>query len=181
MPLAGRHPYEASKSCADLIAASYAHTYDMPVGIARFGNVYGGGDLNFSRIVPDTIRSLLRGQRPVIRSDGTNLRDYVYVKDVVRGYLELADRLDRDGVCGEAFNFSGERPTSVLEIVTRIRELMGRTDLEPDIRNTARGEIKDQYLSAAKARERLGWVPEYDLDRGLAETIAWYREHFGAA
>jgi CDP-glucose 4,6-dehydratase len=180
MPLAGRHPYETSKSCTDLIASSYAHTYALPVAIARFGNVYGGGDLNFSRIVPETIRSLLRGERPVIRSDGTFLRDYVYVKDVVRGYLRMAERLEGDGVRGEAFNFSGERPTSVLEIVARLRELMGRMDLEPDIRNTARGEIHDQYLSAAKARERLGWAPEYDLDRGLRETIDWYRKHLAA-
>ncbi|MGQ0721056.1 MAG: NAD-dependent epimerase/dehydratase family protein [Candidatus Eiseniibacteriota bacterium] len=178
MPLAGRHPYEASKSCTDLIATSYAHTYGIPVAVARFGNVYGGGDLNFSRIVPETIRSLLRGERPVIRSDGTYLRDYVYVTDVARGYLRMADCLDRADVRGEAFNFSGERPTSVLEIVAKLRQLTGRTDLEPDIRNTAQGEIKDQYLSAAKARERLGWTPEWDLDRGLRETIEWYRRFF---
>ncbi|NNE42838.1 MAG: NAD-dependent epimerase/dehydratase family protein [Gemmatimonadetes bacterium] len=177
MPLHGLHPYEMSKTCTDLIAQCYAHTYDVPVTIARFGNVYGGGDLNFSRIVPDTIRSLHRGQRPIIRSDGTFLRDYVYVKDVARAYLRMGERMDDARVRGEAFNFSGEKPTSVLEMVQAIQKLMDRTDLEPDIRNTARGEIKDQYLDASKARDRLDWTPDYDLESGLRETIDWYRTH----
>ena len=180
MSLAGQHPYEVSKTCTDLIAQTYALTYGLPVTIARFGNVYGGGDLNWSRIVPETIRAISRGERPVLRSDGTFIRDYVYVKDVARAYLRMAERMDRPEVRGEAFNFSGEKPTSVLELVHAIRRLMGREDIEPDIRNTARGEIKDQYLSAAKARERLGWTPEYSLDAGLLETIDWYREYLGA-
>jgi CDP-glucose 4,6-dehydratase len=180
MPLAGHHPYEVSKTCTDLLAQTYGHTYDVPVTIARFGNVYGGGDLNWSRIVPETIRAILNGRRPVLRSDGTFIRDYVYVKDVARAYLRMGECMDRPDVRGEAFNFSGEKPTSVLELVHAIRRLMGREDIEPEIRNTARGEIKDQYLSAAKARERLGWTPDYGLDAGLRETIDWYRAYLGS-
>lgn len=174
MPLQGRHPYEVSKSCTDLIAASYSHSYGVPVAIARCGNIYGGGDLNWSRIVPGTIRSLLRGERPVLRSDGTFRRDYIYVKDVARAYMLLGERVGDPAVRGEAFNFSDESPRSVLEMVETIECVMGST-LEPDIRNTARGEIRDQYLSAAKARDVLGWKAAYDLDGGLRETIAWYR------
>lgn len=180
MPLAGLHPYEVSKTCTDLLAQTYAHTYDLPVTIARFGNVFGGGDLNWSRIVPETIRALHLGRRPVLRSDGSFVRDYVYVKDVARAYLRMAECMEQLDVRGEAFNFSGEKPTSVLELVGVIRCLMGREDLEPDIRNTARGEIKDQYLSAAKARDRLGWSPEWSLEAGLRETIEWYRAYLGA-
>lgn len=179
MPLEGRHPYEVSKTCTDLIVQSYCHTYGFPATVARFGNVYGGGDLNWSRIVPETVRALLEGRRPVIRSDGTFIRDYVYVKDVARAYLRMAERMDDPQVRGEAFNFSGEKPTSVLELVDVLRGLLGREDLTPDIRNTARGEIKDQFLSAAKARERLGWTPDYDLEAGLRETIDWYRAYLG--
>ena len=179
MSLAGTHPYEVSKTCTDLLAQTYGQTYELPVTIARFGNVFGGGDLNWSRIVPETVRALLNGRRPVLRSDGTFIRDYVYVKDVARAYLRMAECMDRPGVRGEAFNFSGEKPTSVLELVHTIRTLMGRLDIEPDIRNTARGEIKDQYLSAAKARERLGWVPAFTLEAGLRETIDWYRAYLG--
>jgi len=180
LPLAGKHPYEVSKTCTDLLAQSYAHTYDLPVAIARFGNVYGGGDLNFSRIVPDTIRSLHGGKRPVIRSDGTFVRDYVYVKDVAYGYLRMAELLGDEAVHGEAFNFSNESPTSVLDLVALIRRLMQREDLEPDVRDTAVGEIHDQYLSAAKAKKILGWTPAYDLESALTETIAWYRDWLGA-
>lgn len=174
MPLTGRHPYEVSKSCTDLIAASYSHSYGLPVAVARCGNIYGGGDLNWSRIVPGTIRSLLRGERPVVRSDGTFRRDYIYVKDIARAYMVLAERVDDMAVHGQAFNFSDESPRSVFDIVEAIRCLMG-SNLEPDVRNTARGEIHDQYLSAAKARTSLGWRALYDLDTGLRETIAWYR------
>lgn len=180
MPLAGNHPYEVSKTCTDLLAQTYGHTYGLPVTIARFGNVYGGGDLNWSRIVPETVRALLEGRRPVLRSDGTFVRDYVYVKDVARAYLRMGESMDRPDVRGEAFNFSGEKPTSVLELVHTIRRLMQREDVEPDVRNTARGEIRDQYLSAAKARERLGWTPAYGLEAGLRETIDWYRAYLGA-
>lgn len=178
MPLNGRHPYEVSKSCTDLIAQAYYHTYGLPVAIARCGNVFGGGDLNWSRLVPGTIRAFLRRERPVIRSDGTYVRDYIYVKDVVRAYMLLAERLDEDQVRGEAFNFSLERPQTVLEMVRVIQRLMGCADIEPEIRNCATGEIHSQYLSAAKARRVLGWEPQYDLERGLGETIEWYRRFF---
>ena len=176
-PLDGRHPYDVSKSCADLLAQSYHHTYGLPVAIARCGNVYGGGDLHWDRIVPGTIRSLLRGERPIIRSDGTYVRDYLYVKDCVAGYLALSDAIDR--VAGDAFNFSTESPVTVSEIVTTTRKIVGRTDLEPIIQNVARGEIRNQSLSARKARERLGWQAAFDLERGLAETVAWYEAFLG--
>lgn len=178
MPLQGRSPYEVSKSCTDLIARSYYHTYAMPIAIARCGNIYGGGDLNWSRIVPDTIRSCLRSERLVVRSDGSYLRDYIYVKDVVSAYMRLAESLDNSAVWGEAFNFSPEHPLSVLEIVTRIQSLMGCEHLAPAVQNSAHGEIHSQYLDAAKARRVLHWQPGYSLDEGLAETIAWYREYF---
>jgi CDP-glucose 4,6-dehydratase len=175
MPLNGRHPYEVSKSCADLIAQCYHHTYGLPVAIARCGNVYGGGDLNWSRIVPGTIRSFLRGERPIIRSDGTYVRDYIYVKDVVRAYMCLAECLDDDRVQGEAFNFSAETPLTVLELVQAIQRLMNCEHIEPQILDCAEGEIRAQYLSAAKARSILGWEPQFNLEQGLRETIEWYR------
>lgn len=181
MPLHGRHPYDVSKSCADLIALTYAHSYGLAVAVARCGNIYGGGDLNWSRIVPGTIRSLLHGQRPILRSDGTFTRDYVYVLDVDEAYLLLARRAGEAGVRGEGFNFSPERPVSVLEITRKLRELLGRTDLEPEILDRARAEIRDQYLDAGKAHARLGWSPRYTLDQGLAETIDWYRRFLGVA
>jgi CDP-glucose 4,6-dehydratase len=180
-PLRGRHPYEVSKSCADLIAQSYHHTYGFPVGIARCGNVYGGGDFHWNRIVPGTIRSLLRGERPIIRSDGTYVRDYLYVKDCVAAYMALAASLDRPGVAGEGFNFSTESWVTVNEIVAMIQKIMGRTDLEPIVQNAARGEIRSQSLSARKARELLGWRAAFDLEAGLRETVAWYEAFFAGA
>jgi CDP-glucose 4,6-dehydratase len=177
MPLVGRHPYEVSKSCADLIAQGYQHAFRLPLGIARCGNIYGGGDLNWSRIVPGTIRSFLRGERPVIRSDGQFVRDYIYVKDVVRGYLRVAEGLDREELWGEAFNLSPESRVTVLELVELLQRMMECPELAPDIRNTSRGEIRSQYLSSEKARKTLGWKPEFSLEEGLAETIAWYREY----
>lgn len=175
MPLNGRHPYEVSKSCADLIAQSYWETYGLPITIARCGNVFGGGDLNWSRIVPGTIRSLLRGERPLVRSDGTFERDYIYVKDAVLAYLYLAERMDDAKLLGEAFNFGNETPLTVLEIVRLIQRLMDCAGIEPRILDTAEGEIPAQYLSSAKARDLLEWVPQYDLESGLSETIRWYR------
>ena len=175
MPLNGRHPYEVSKSCADLIAQAYHHTYGLPVAIARCGNVYGGGDLNWSRIVPGAIRSFLRGDLPIIRSDGTYVRDYIYVKDVAQAYMRLGECLDDSRVRGEAFNFSTESPMSVLELVAAIQGLMGCEHIEPKIQNRAEGEIRTQYLSAAKARTVLSWQPDYSLEAGLRETIEWYR------
>ena len=175
-PLQGRHPYDVSKSCADLIAQSYAVTYSLPVVITRCGNFYGGGDLNWNRIVPGTIRSVLRGQQPVIRSDGNYVRDYFYVEDAVAAYMLLAERLAEDrSLCGQAFNFSTETPITVLTLVKYILRLMD-SDLQPDIRNQASNEIHSQHLSAARARRVLGWQPLFSLDQGLQRTIAWYRE-----
>ena len=175
-PLQGRHPYDVSKSCADLIAHTYAVSYQLPVAITRCGNFYGGGDLNWNRIVPGTIRALLRGQRPVIRSDGNYVRDYFYVEDGAAAYTLLAERLaGHPELRGEAFNFSNEQQITVLELVGMIAQLM-ETSLEPDVRNEASNEIRHQYLSAAKARAMLGWSPLFDLSSGLQRTIEWYRE-----
>jgi len=177
-PLRGEHPYDVSKSCADLLCRAFWRTYQLPVAVTRCGNLFGAGDLNFSRIIPGTIRSALRGERPVIRSDGRMRRDYFYVADAVDGYLLLAESLERPGCQGEGFNFSLENPMTVLEICQRVLRLMGRADLDPDIRNDASGEILDQYLASAKARELLGWRPAHTLDQGLRETIAWYKDYF---
>jgi CDP-glucose 4,6-dehydratase len=175
-PLQGRHPYDVSKSCADLIAQSYFSTYRLPVGITRCGNFYGGGDLNWNRIVPGTIRSILRGKQPVIRSDGQYVRDYFYIEDGAAAYILLAERLaDNPELHGQAFNFSNETPVSVIEIVERIIRLMG-SDLKPVILNEANNEIREQYLSSAKARKMLNWEPLVTLDEGLSRTISWYRE-----
>lgn len=181
MALAARYPYEVSKACADLVAQSYAHTYGTPVAIARCGNIYGAGDLNWSRIVPGTIRSLLRGEQPVIRSDGTFLRDYLHVDDVVDGFLLLADHAAADGVAGEAFNFSDESPRTVMEIYTAVCKAMGAGEREPRVLDAAVGEIKDQYLDATKARDVLGWRAAVTLEDGLARTVAWYEELLSAA
>ena len=178
MPLQGKHPYDVSKSCTDLIAQTYHNVYGTPVCITRCGNFYGGGDLNFSRIVPGTIRSVLNAERPLIRSDGSMIRDYVYVRDVVRFYLFLAEAMDDDRLHGHAFNYSTESQLSVLDITRTILRLAGRQDLEPMILNEAKGEIPHQYLSAAKARKMLGWDQQFSIDQGLAETIAWYVDYF---
>ena len=178
--LIGRHPYDVSKSCADLIAQAYHKTYDLPVGIARCGNIYGGGDLNWSRIVPHTVRSYIEGRSPIIRSDGTFVRDYLYVKDAVSGYLALAEALDSKTIQGQAFNFGNEAPVTVLELVEEIQGLMEAQHLDPEVLGTAKAEIHSQYLSAAKAREMLNWTPTNDLRSGLVETIAWYREFLKA-
>ena len=175
-PLQGQHPYDVSKSCSDLIGQMYAMTYDLPVTITRCGNFFGGGDLNWNRLVPGTIRSVLQGQRPVIRSDGDYVRDYFYVEDGAEAYMLLAEKLAADpGVAGVAFNFSNEAQVSVLELVERILALMDST-LQPDVRNEATREIRRQFLSAARARERLEWAPRFTLDEGLRRTIAWYRD-----
>lgn len=178
-PLRGRYPYDVSKSCADLLAQAYAATYQLPVAISRCGNLYGGGDLNWNRVIPGTIRSILRGQPPIIRSDGSMVRDYFYVEDGVSAYLLLAEHLARDAsLAGEAFNFSNERPVSVLELVEQIRALMGAQELQPVVLNQATNEIPRQYLDARKATARLGWQPRYDLAEGLQRAIAWYRAFF---
>ena len=179
-PLVGRHPYDVSKTCADIISQSYYETYDLPVGIARCGNIYGGGDLNWSRIVPATIRSYFYGQSPVIRSDGTFIRDYLYVKDAVTGYIRLAEGLNRDEIKGQAFNFGNESPITVLDLVSEIQTLMESQDLDPNVLGTAEAEIHSQYLSSAKARELLDWSPANDLRSGLEATISWYRQFLQA-
>ncbi|MGA1823521.1 MAG: GDP-mannose 4,6-dehydratase [bacterium] len=175
-PLKGSHPYDVSKSCADLLAASYFTTYQLPVCITRCGNFYGGGDLNFNRIVPGTIRSVFYNERPIIRSDGTFIRDYIFILDAVKAYMYLAEQMDNQAIHGQAFNFSNEIQVTVLELVNKIVKLMDRPDLEANILKKAEGEIKHQYLSAAKARKILGWSPHYTLEEGLKETVAWYRE-----
>ena len=173
-PLAGRHPYDVSKSCTDLLAATYHATYGLPVTIARCGNIYGGGDLNWSRIVPGTIRSLLKGERPILRSDGSFVRDYIYVEDAVQAYLSLAEGVSEADVQGEAFNFSNESPVTVRQIVEAIAERMEATDLPPVVLGTAAQEIPSQSLSAEKARRILGWQAEHSLPSGLQRTIDWY-------
>jgi CDP-glucose 4,6-dehydratase len=175
-PLQGQHPYDVSKSCADLISYSYAKTFNLPVVITRCGNFYGGGDLNWNRIVPGTIRSVLRGQPPVIRSDGTFIRDYFYVEDGAAAYMLLAEKLaEKPELKGEAFNFSNEIQVTVSDLTGKILRLMN-SDLQPDVRNEASNEIKHQYLSAEKARTMLDWSPLFNLDEGLAHTIDWYKE-----
>ncbi len=175
-PLQGRHPYDVSKSCGDLIAQSYATTYGSPVLITRCGNFYGGGDLNWNRIVPGTIRSVLRGERPIIRSDGEFIRDYFYVEDGAAAYTLLAEQLAaKPELAGEAFNFSNEIQISVTQLVRMILKVMD-SKLEPVIKNEASHEIRHQYLSAEKARRALDWRPEFTLEQGLARTIAWYTD-----
>jgi len=178
-PLRGAHPYDVSKACADLIARNYAVSFGLPVAITRCGNFYGGGDLNWSRIVPGTIRSILRGERPVIRSDGSFIRDYLYVEDGACAYMRLAEQLAlRRELAGQAFNFSNEQRVSVLELVRLILRVMD-ADLAPEVRNEASNEIREQFLSAEKARRVLGWSPAFSLEAGLRKTVAWYRSYFG--
>jgi CDP-glucose 4,6-dehydratase len=175
-PLQGRHPYDVSKSAADLIAQAYWHTFGLRVAVTRCGNLFGGGDLNWNRIVPGTIRAVEHGERPVIRSDGRLVRDYLYVEDAAEAYLLAAEALSPgDTVAGEGINISYEQPLSVIEIVDRILAAMGRLDLRPEILNEAPNEIHEQYLNSSRARKLLGWTPRVGLDAGLARTIDWYR------
>ncbi|AMB88977.1 MULTISPECIES: GDP-mannose 4,6-dehydratase [Bacillus] len=177
MPLNGKHPYDVSKSCADLISHTYYNTYGLPVCITRCGNLYGGGDLNFNRIIPQTIQLVLEGKAPEIRSDGTFIRDYFYIEDAVKAYLLLAEKMEEKGLAGEAFNFSNEIQLTVLELVDKILKAMS-SELKPRILNQGTHEIKHQYLSAEKARKLLDWKPDYSIDEGLEKTIEWYREFF---
>jgi CDP-glucose 4,6-dehydratase len=180
MPLQGRHPYDVSKSCADLIAQSYAHSYQLPVLVTRCGNFYGGGDLNWNRIVPGTIRSVLMGQRPIIRSDGQFVRDYLYVEDGVDAIITLVEALHRDrSLAGQAFNFSTESRVTVLQIVQLMLRLLN-SKLEPDVRNEASNEIRLQYLDATRAKTVLKWKPRFQLEQGLAKTIEWYRTYLSS-
>lgn len=180
-PLAGLHPYDMSKSCADLIAQSYASTFRVPVAITRCGNFFGGGDLNWNRLVPGTIRSVIRGERPVLRSDGSMVRDYLYVEDGALAYLALAEQLAAkpDRLRGEAFNFSYEQPLSALDMTRRVLEAMG-SQLDPNILGQATHEIPAQWLSAKKARSVLDWVPRFQLTEGLHRTIAWYQKELAS-
>lgn len=175
LPLRGAFPYDASKACAELIARCYHHSYRLPIAITRCGNLFGGGDLNFNRLVPGTIRAVLQGERPVVRSDGAFLRDWFYVEDAVAAYLLLAEQVPAGGLAGEAFNFGTEQPLTVLQVVERILQRMQRTDLVPVVLDEASNEIRRQHLDCSKARTALGWRSQFTLDQGLDRTIAWYR------
>jgi len=177
-PLRGRFPYDVSKSCADLIAFSFFESYQIPVAVTRCGNLFGGGDLNFNRLIPGTIRSGLQDEVPLIRSDGKFLRDYFYVRDAVEAYLQLAAKLPDERFVGQAFNFGNESPISVLDLVNKVLRLMNKESLIPKVLDQASHEIRDQYLDCSKARRMLHWQPRYALDDGLRETIAWYRDSF---
>lgn len=178
MPLQGMHPYDVSKSCTDLLSQTYHNTYKTPVCITRCGNFFGGGDLNFNRIVPGTIRSALNNESPIIRSDGSFIRDYVYVKDIVKFYLVLAEAMENPEIHGHAFNYSAEIQVNVLELTNKILALAGKTHLSPTILNEAQGEIPHQYLNAQKARDMLNWSSHYTMDQALTETIEWYAKYF---
>lgn len=176
-PLRGAGPYDVSKSCTDLIAQTYGLTYDLPVTIARCGNIYGGGDLNWSRIVPGTLRDIYENKVTTIRSDGTFTRDYVHVLDIVDAYLHLAESTESNQFNGEAFNFSRDEPLSVLDIHKEIYVASGIEYREPTISNSARSEIKDQHLNSKKAREILGWSSKVTLQEGLKLTAEWYKNY----
>jgi CDP-glucose 4,6-dehydratase len=177
--LRGEFPYDVSKTCTDLIAQSYGKTYDMNIGISRSSNVYGGGDLNFDRIIPETIFHILHEEPIIIRSDGKYTREFFYVKDAAKAYLTLGEKVSKLSMKGEAFNFGTDKPIVILDLVKKIKEISGRKDAEIKILNEAKAEIKNQYLSSQRARKILNWKPEYDLERSLKETYEWYKEHFG--
>lgn len=180
-PLQARFPYDVSKCCADLIAQMYATSYGLPVCIARCSNIFGGGDMNFDRAIPSLISDTFRGKRFVIRSDGKSIRDFLYVEDAVEAYVRLAECLDASPtLIGEAFNFSMEARVTVLELVQYVLGIMGRSDLVPLIQNTTSHEVTEQYLSAQKSREILGWSPQFDMEEGLSQTVAWYEKYFSS-
>lgn len=177
-PLHGDHPYDVSKTCTDLLAQSYFATYNSPVAVVRCGNFYGGGDLNWSRIVPGTMKAIIFNQNPVIRSDGKLLRDYFFIKDVVGAYLAVGERMNDEKIYGEAFNFGLEKPVGVLELVKKMIDLSGKTNLSPQVMGQNHGEIPEQFLCTEKARTVLGWRPQYTLERGLGLTYEWYKDFF---
>jgi CDP-glucose 4,6-dehydratase len=178
MPLRASNPYDASKAAAEVIARSYHAGFGTPLAITRCANIYGGGDLNFSRLIPGTIRSILLGERPIIRSDGTPVRDYLYVDDAVNAYMLVAERLHQPGVLGQAFNFGGNNPISALDLVRIILEVSQVIGLDPDVRGKGQlaGEIDRQYLDSHLAQSALGWTPGVDLKSGLDRTVGWYRD-----
>jgi CDP-glucose 4,6-dehydratase len=180
MPLEGRHPYDVSKSCTDLLAKSYHHTYQLPITIARCGNIYGGGDLNWSRLIPGTIRTILAKETPIIRSNGKLTRDYLYIQDVVEAYLLLAENLHRPDVQGQAFNFGLDDPKSVLQVVLALQSVMGCAHMKPKILDSISAEIVNQSLNAEKAKKLLGWKSRFSLDEGLTHTINWYQKYLMA-
>lgn len=180
MALQGRFPYDVSKSCADLIAQSFFHSYGMPIAVTRCVNLFGGGDLSFNRLVPGTITSALQDESPIIRSDGQFVRDYFYVMNAVEGYLKLAERMPDDSINGQAFNFGYGEPVTVLELVDEILTVMGKTDLKPKILNEANNEIVEQYLDCSKAQRLLAWSPRYSRIAGLEATVEWYRDYWSA-
>lgn len=177
-PLLGFYPYDASKACADILSRSYFVSYGLPVAVTRNANTYGGGDLNFSRIIPDAIRCILQEKEFAIRSDGTPERDYMYVEDAVDGYITLAEQIGRENVKGEAFNFGTGKPISVIALFKKIAQLYGKSDIKPKILGIAKNEIDRQYLAIDKAREILNWEPRYTIEQGLKETIEWYKSYF---
>ncbi len=190
LPLQPQNPYDVSKACTDLIARSYWPSYGVPVAVTRLANIYGGGDLNRSRLLPEAIAAVLRGRRPVVRSDGSPERDFLYVEDAVAAYLAICDALDADREAGgaagsaaprargEAFNAGGDRPHSVRSVLDAVIRVAG-VDLEPDVRGTGTpsGEIDRQFVDSSKLRERTGWAPQVDLDTGIARTLEWYERH----
>ena len=177
-PMMGRFPYDVSKSCADLLAQSYGATYGLPVSISRCGNFFGGGDLNWSRIVPGTLKSAFANERPIIRSDGSYVRDYIYVKDAASAYMLLGEKTVPLGLKRESFNFSNEQQLTVLELVKKVLAAAGKASLKPDVKNEPLYEIKKQHLDASKAKRVLGWKSEWGIDKGLKETADWYRGYF---
>jgi CDP-glucose 4,6-dehydratase len=179
-PLLAQYPYDASKAAMERLARTYVKTYDTPIAMSRCCNIFGGGDLNFSRIISGTIKSILMGENPVIRSDGTPVRDFIYVEDAANSYMVLGESIDKQGVKGEAFNFANNAPINMLDLVKKIIEVSGRTELKPDVQGTKKpdAEIDEQYLSSEKAAKVLGWKPKFTLDQGLKETIAWYEDYF---
>jgi CDP-glucose 4,6-dehydratase len=176
--LAGRYPYDASKVCADVLAQSYAVTYELPVAVTRCANIYGGGDLNWSRIIPGTVRSVLRNERPIIRSDGSMERDYIYIRDAVDAYMVLGQRVAEEGVRGRAYNFGSSQAISVLDLVEKILAI-AKSELKPRILGMASGEIDRQFLDSSRAQSVLGWEPKISLEEGLSSTIRWYTEFLG--
>jgi CDP-glucose 4,6-dehydratase len=179
--LNGRFPYDASKACTDILAQTYFKTYGLPIGITRCGNIYGGGDMNFNRIVPETMKNIIFNKNPPIRSDGQFIREFFYIKDVVRAYLALAENVHKDNVKGQGFNFGSGEPIKIIDLVNKMLEISGKTHLKAEILNEAKAEIPSQYLSAKKAKEILNWEPKYDINEGLKETYEWYQNFFKSA